>query len=273
MILLLRGHIRSSFDDNELYNLLKHLSEEVDTLDIYIQTWNIFQSNVSWREMKENNTIVTESLIYNYFRDIPIKNIIILDDKQIVLTGNVEGKIPSTTMPLRGWKNMWFGIYEGIKYITDNCPDDFVINMRFDVLNNSNSFPKDETLSFILRKQINVKSMEFVVEKKPILGVDNIFIGKASRMLLLCARFQFELDVVLLYYPELRHQEFMVFFENKKLKNIPIFLPYKEKEKFLNDKTPPEPEKNIVPIPKKKLSFNGLVITSLQNTWGKFIKQ
>lgn len=225
MILLLRGHIRNSFDDNNLYNLLTDISDQVGNLDIYIQTWNIFQSSISWREMEEDNMVVNENIIYNYFRNINIKNIIILDDSQIQLTGNVDGKIPSTTMPLRGWKNMWYGIYKGIKYIADNCSDDFVINMRFDVLNNSNSFLKNDVLSFVTKPKINEKSMEFVVKQRPILGLDNLFIGKASRMLLLCARFHFELDKVLFYYPIIKYQEFMFFFENKKLENIPIIVP------------------------------------------------
>ena len=56
MIILLRGHIRSSFNDNRLYLFIKRLLQTYN-LEIYIHTWDILQSNISWRpiEKKEIN--------------------------------------------------------------------------------------------------------------------------------------------------------------------------------------------------------------------------
>ena len=85
MILLLRGHIRDSFNNNDLYNLLADISDIVDELEIYIQTWNVLQSNMSWREIEQDDTIVDEYLIRNYFRRLNIKNIIMAQIRKIVV--------------------------------------------------------------------------------------------------------------------------------------------------------------------------------------------
>ena len=79
MILYLRGHVRNSFNNNNLYYLLKYINRVMPNIKIYIQTWNIIQSNISWREMNEIDYTVTNELIFNYFRDLSknIKEIII----------------------------------------------------------------------------------------------------------------------------------------------------------------------------------------------------
>jgi hypothetical protein len=41
MILILRGHIRNSFDNNKLYELIKLIYEKNSDLMIYIHTWSI----------------------------------------------------------------------------------------------------------------------------------------------------------------------------------------------------------------------------------------
>jgi hypothetical protein len=60
MILILRGHIRDSFDNNNLYELIKSIYEKNGDLMIYIHTWSIFQNNLSWRKMDNIFIEVTE---------------------------------------------------------------------------------------------------------------------------------------------------------------------------------------------------------------------
>ena len=81
MILILRGHIRNSFNNLKLYNLINQIYETDQNIKIYIHTWNIFSNNISWREIESNNTPVTEEIIYNYFNDLKhlIKHIIIIN--------------------------------------------------------------------------------------------------------------------------------------------------------------------------------------------------
>ena len=117
MIILLRGHIRGSFKNDDLYNLIKELSRKFD-IQIYIHTWNIVQNNLSWRKLKTIPTRVSNDTIYNYFRDLKplIKKIIIDDDKKIKLIGNTKGNVCRSGCPRIGWKNMWYGIYTIMKY-------------------------------------------------------------------------------------------------------------------------------------------------------------
>ena len=117
MILIIRGHIRNSFDNKDLYHLVKKINDIVDNLIIYIHTWNIYANNVSWREREENNTQVTKELIKEYFGDLNIVDIIIDDDKKIELIGNTKGNIYNGKMPIIGWKNYWYGKYKIIKHI------------------------------------------------------------------------------------------------------------------------------------------------------------
>ena len=85
MILIIRGHIRKSFENKQFYNFIKKIYEIYPTLEIYIHTWSIFANNISWREIEVNDNIVTEDTIYTYFDDLKhlIKNIIIDDDTKI----------------------------------------------------------------------------------------------------------------------------------------------------------------------------------------------
>ncbi len=109
MILILRGHIRKSFDDNKLYNLIKIIYNNNECLEVYISTFNKLQSNISWRYIEEINVVVNEEYIYNYFKDLTflIKKILIIDDQKIDLVGNLLGKLSKSNMPVIGWKRYW----------------------------------------------------------------------------------------------------------------------------------------------------------------------
>ena len=94
MIFIIRGHIRGSFNDDNLYNLLVRLSKFFD-LQIYIHTWSVQSSNVSWRWVEQNNQLVTEDRIHGYFRELSpcIKHIIIEDERNVELIGSLEGVV------------------------------------------------------------------------------------------------------------------------------------------------------------------------------------
>ena len=113
MILIIRGHIRQSFETSNLIDFIKSIHHIFPDIKIYIHTWNIFSNNLSWRPIQINNTIVTEEIIYNYFGELKhlIKHIIIDNDSNIKLIGNLHGRI-NGSMPIHGWKNYWYGKYK-----------------------------------------------------------------------------------------------------------------------------------------------------------------
>jgi len=149
LIIILRGHIRNSFTDNKLYDLIKEISQNYNIL-IYIHTWNIQQSNVSWRHVNEINNIITKEVIYDYFKELShlIKHIIIEDDTKIKLIGNLQGTI-GATCPIIGWKRYIYGQYQIINYLRDHCSNEFIINMRFDVFSNSFVITEEQILDLI----------------------------------------------------------------------------------------------------------------------------
>jgi hypothetical protein len=224
MILFLRGHVRSSFENNILYCLLKKIKLLIPDIKIYIQTWNVIQSNVSWRKMNLIDRSVTNEMIYDYFRDLKsdIKNIVILDDTKIDLIGDLSGNICCTKSPKRGWKNMWYGIYEGLRNINENeNKNETVINTRFDILTNSVELNDVFVLNFIkknmnfIKKNINCyENRLIIISQTACIGIDNLFIGNCMNMYEFVKYFYFNLDEIFEKYPLVFNQEFIFYYEN-----------------------------------------------------------
>ena len=164
MIIILRGHIRQSFQDELLYDFIKHICLHYANVEIYIHTWNIVQSEISWREIETIHSGVNEQTINMYFKDMSIfiKKILIEDDTNIKLNGNVKELIPGTKAPIIGWKNYWYGKYQIMKYIKENVKINvkindtienketrIVLNMRFDLFSNSHAFSSDKLFHFM----------------------------------------------------------------------------------------------------------------------------
>lgn len=219
MIILLRGHIRSSFNDNQLYHFMNELSKK-NQLKIYIHTWNIMQTNVSWRSLKNIPISITEEMIKTYFKDLQhlIVKIIIDDEKLNKLVGSVKGVVSNSKMPKIGWKNMWYGKKRIIDEIAKNeRVNEIIVNMRFDVFSNSNSFNKIALLHFINKNSVVSRKNIFLFNKES-LGIDNIYIGNFNTMFNLIYHFHNNLDYIILYNHPVSSQEFLVFRENEKMR-------------------------------------------------------
>jgi len=220
MIILLRGHIRDFMNKQTLFEFIKHLTT-ITSIEIYIHTWNIVQSSKSWRRLTENNAIVTEEILYSYFKDLSvfIKHIIIEDDKHIQLVGKTEGNIGKGPCPLIAWKNYWHGQYQIIKYI-DSCKEnknEMVLNLRFDLFNctNNHYFNLENVQNYVtthFNNQVFNKNVFF--KNNNFCGVDNIYIGNINTMYKLIHYFCHQLDEILEQYPNIINQEFLVFDEN-----------------------------------------------------------
>lgn len=282
MILLIRGHIRDSFDNNNFYILLKSIIEtveEVDDLDIYIQTWNIKQSNISWRSIEENIEEITEETIYTYFRDlIPyIKHISIFDDKKIQLIGDLSGNICDTKAPKIGWKNMFYGICEELNYIKENVSTNpLIINMRFDILNNSFSFDSTFILSFIKQNLTYSNDIMKVTNDKGCAGIDNIYIGKLNNMHLFLNKLYINLDEIIKKYIGIFHHELIFFYEN----NPKILYLNKTKDITENNKPPMPPTKSKIFKPallnnqllqNSKKTYGKVYLDTVKDKWSKFM--
>jgi hypothetical protein len=219
---MIRGHIRNSFESKDLYSLVKEFYALYPDLKIFIHTWDIFANNISYRQIAVNNKKVNNQIIYDYFDDLQhlIKNIIIDDDTQITLIGNTSGNIQNITTPLIGWKNYWYGKHRVIEDIHNKNVDKnkAIINLRFDIMDNSNSFEKEKIINFIKdnNKMIFTKNA-FIFDNENNYGIDNIYIGNIETMYKLINKFFYELDDILIQNKNIGAQEFLVYRINNTL--------------------------------------------------------
>jgi len=223
MILIIRGHIRNTFDTKDFYNLIKNIYHNYPDLKIFIHTWNIISNGISWRDISTNIYIVTEEYIYDYFNDLNhlIKHIIIDDDTKINLIGNLEGKISNCNMPIIGWKNYWYGKYKIIEYINNLNIDikETIINSRFDILNNSNSLKHEIIINFINNNDTEFNKNIFIYNCEKY-GLDNLYLGNINTMYKLIYHLHYKLDNILLNkINETEHQEYIVYRLNNILFN------------------------------------------------------
>lgn len=224
MLLIITGHIRKSFDNDDLFNLIKTLYTEFeDTLKIYIHTWNRFSNNLSWRNIDINNNIVDKKTINEYFRDLKflIKHIITEDDEKIKLIGKIKGNINNGKMPLMGYKNMIYGKNSIINYIYDKKIIDVnepIINTRFDILDCKTEWRGGYNLENIcnfIKMNINTKFSKNIFMKDDVFfGCDNMYIGNMYTMYILINHLFYNFDEIIEKYKEVMNHEFMILLEN-----------------------------------------------------------
>ena len=220
MYIIIRGHIRNSFTTNELYNFIKYLSENY-TIQIYIHTWSIKQNNISWRQINNDFTEINIEYIKLYFKDLFqfIKKIIIDDDNNIKLNGDIKGNILSTKTSKLGWKRYIYGQYKIIHYLYNKIfnKNDFLLNIRFDLFTNSYIFPYDEIINFIDENYYIYHKKNIFLRKEEYCGIDNIIIGTIETNYKLISFIHHDLDDILLYKENenLQNPEFIVSRVNK----------------------------------------------------------
>jgi hypothetical protein len=213
---MIRGHIRVSFETKKLYELTKELHIIFPDLKIFIHTWNIFASDVSHRPMVANDTNVDNETIFDYFGDLKhlIQNIIIDDDTKIKLIGKLCGKIQHHTHPLIGWKNYIYGQHRAIEDIYNKNIDknEVIVNLRFDVMNNSHSFRKDKIIDFIKdNNEIIFTKNIFRFNDESHYGIDNLYIGNINTMYKLLNKFFYDLDKILIENENIGAPEYLFY--------------------------------------------------------------
>ena len=221
MILIIRGHLRDSLESSNLYELVKDMYKINRKLKIFIHTWSIYASNLSWRPIEADNRPVTKEIIGDYFGDLShlINHIIIDDDSKIKLKGNLKGKINNGLTQILAWKNYWYGKNRIIEDIHERNVDmnELIINMIFDLLKNSNNFTKIDIIDLIKKNRgQKFKKNAFIVDNE-CNGVDNVYVGNIFTMYTLITHFNNNLDDILSKNTDTIHQERLVYRINNQL--------------------------------------------------------
>ena len=218
--IILRGHIRNSFLSEDLKNLMNDIASQFD-ISIFVHSWNVVQNNLSYRHMSNNDSIVNEDTIKDYFGEYlssKIKYIMIEDDKNIELLGSLDGFVGGTRCPVKGYKNMLYGKAKIANYVYNNVDhDEKVVQFRFDIM--SNPFPlKHYQIIDFLNKNVfwttgdENEKMKFISDR-PIMGIDNIFISSVSYMFKFLHGFYSHFDEINNKYRNVGNQEYMCFYE------------------------------------------------------------
>ena len=193
----LRGHIRNSFQTDRLKNFVNKLKIHFPNIKFILQTWKEQECKKgnSWRNIKENDTIITIDKIKEYFEDDDmVKNCIIVDDDDIELIGNIVGKITTRTKgSIKGWKNMWYGINKGLEQIKDEDQNKLIVSFRYDYFNIGQTvYDENQVINFIYEYLDNNKTNFIQVEGSP--GIDNLYMGSSKNMRMIAKNFNTNLD-------------------------------------------------------------------------------
>lgn len=185
MNLILRGHVRNAFVNRSLYHLIRRASE-VAELRIFVHTWNVAQTNLSWRRIREDRSEVKDSTILEYFSDLSplFKHIIVEDDKDVPIEGRTEGFVGHTPCPIRAYKYMFHGMLRAAEYAYLNSdPEETTVQMRFDILSNWKGFNNQDIIDLIARSP--TKRIQFMMNEmcdESTVGIDNIYVATAKDM-------------------------------------------------------------------------------------------
>lgn len=219
---LIRGHIRSSFNEEKLLNFFCNINSKFD-VNFYAHTWNAIQNSLSWRPVGEVNDVVSEKTILDYVKGrIKFKWIGVSDDKLIRHHGNIEGKIGMTPCPVLGWKNMYWGMMEGAKAVSKSSHKDTpTLQLRFDLFCNPFSPDMQEVLDFLDRDYEVMLTGSEEDERIRFLrmhcffGVDNIYMSRAEDLLRFISYMYYDMDRILYIHRGTMAQEHIAFHERR----------------------------------------------------------
>jgi hypothetical protein len=185
MNLIIRGHIRKSFSNKILYNFIYSISKK-NKLCIYIHTWNVFQSERSWRRIVADERAVEESTVRDYFDglDVSIRSVKVEDEREVEIKGKKEGSIGHTPCPVLGYKYMFHGMLSAAESVLkDSGPDEMVVQTRFDILSNWAKLKEEKIVEFFdIAPSKRIQFMMEEVANESTVGIDNIYMARAKDM-------------------------------------------------------------------------------------------
>ena len=211
----IRGHVRNSFNTNRLKNFVNLLKSKFPNIKFILQTWKLKEckKNESWKDIKEDNTIISKEIIENYFEDKNItKQCLIIDENSIELVGSTNGTICTGPCPKRGWKNMWYGIYKGLQHLDNSSSNNFIVSFRYDFfdIDQLNYINEEEIIQFIKNNLNNLNNENIRFLKYNHLGTDNLYMGRYNKIKALIEEFHFKLDDIINMNQKIYHQEYLV---------------------------------------------------------------
>lgn len=238
MNLLLRGHIRNSFENTALRELVKNIVSKIPGIKVYAHSWNVKQSSLSWRKIHDDTTEITPQIISDYLDIGPnLVKVVVEDDRKIIVAGRVTGTVASTPCPIKGYKLMFYGMMRASELALERSePEELAIQTRFDMLSNwvrmsssrildfLDARPgEDEPIRFLIRPGENKRErslrldrwMRHGSEYEPhwTVGIENTFMATTRNMNRFLTHMYQNFDEADAKYKGANHQEWLPMFE------------------------------------------------------------
>ena len=192
----IRGHIRDGLNDSRLKDYLNLLKNQGHTIDLFLHTWSESEAKSSYRKLdKISSSIVTPLMLKDYFSGHNIKQIMIDDDAELKLHGNLEGKI--NTCPKIAWKRMWAGKFKLASHLYHNHTYDYdlVVSTRYDKFTTQVCYTPVKNLLKMTTREDGL-SLKYPQYYRYIKGIDNYYCGSIQTIYDIAYAFHYSLDEI-----------------------------------------------------------------------------
>jgi hypothetical protein len=196
----IRGHIRDGLSDSRLKNYLTMLKKQNHNIDLFLHTWSESEAKSSYRKLdRDSSHAVTAETLKDYFEGFNIKQIIVDDDSNLELHGNLQGKIH--TCPKIAWKRMWAGKFKLASHLYHNHTYDYdlVVNTRYDKFTTPVCYTPVKNLLKMTSPR-NGLSLKYPRYYRCIKGIDNYYCGSVQTIYDIACAFHYTLDEIVSNY-------------------------------------------------------------------------
>lgn len=135
LVIFITGHWRKSFENNYLKDIIDEFYNSLDTVDIYVHTWDVLEVAQSYRKIDDEliNVEINDSMINNYMK---IKYVIIEKQNINMIEGicdNFGGSRKFTQSCLANKYTYYALLKLHDRIMIDNCDYDIILRMRPDM--------------------------------------------------------------------------------------------------------------------------------------------
>jgi len=212
LALCLRGHIRDGLFSDALREFIVNCEKDGHSIDVYCHTWSESEAKTSYRALDRSHLFqVKEGLLRSYFKNCNVRDVRIENDSKIKIYGKKSGVVCKSTCPLIAWKRMWAGQVSVVAEAYKNHKNyDAFINTRYDFFTAPICYTPPNHLKRIISRGEKF-AFKYPTYSKSLIGVDNFYIGTPENMHALVYDFYHDLDSIITKYPDIVHQEELVY--------------------------------------------------------------
>jgi hypothetical protein len=194
----LRGHLRDGLTDSRLTDYLTLLKNKGHSVDLFLHTWNVSEAKSSYRPLDHDKSFaVNRDILIDYFQGHSIKQIIVDDDNNLELHGNLQGTVAKSKCPRIAWKRMWAGKFKLASHLYHNHTYDYdlVVSTRYDKFTTPVCYTPVKNLLKMTTRGEGL-SLKYPQHYRLLKGVDNYYCGSVQAIYDIACAFHYTLDEI-----------------------------------------------------------------------------